>query len=128
MQTKGLVPAMLHHKCPRCRQGNMYKTSGLNIKYAAMHEKCEHCNFKFEVEPGFFYGAMFVSYVFSVAIIISVFTAIYILFSNPELWVYLVGICSAIVLTMPLSFRYSRTCMLYFFGGVSYNEEYNRAS
>ncbi len=27
-----------------------------------MHKNCPNCNFKFEKEPGFFFGAMFVNY------------------------------------------------------------------
>lgn len=30
-----------------------------------MRERCEHCNQKFEIEPGFFFGAMFTSYILS---------------------------------------------------------------
>ena len=27
-----------------------------------MHKRCGHCTYKFEKEPGFFFGAMYVSY------------------------------------------------------------------
>ncbi len=30
-----------------------------------MNESCEHCGQKFEPEPGFYYGAMFISYILS---------------------------------------------------------------
>ena len=30
----------------------------------AMHKQCNHCGQRFEPEPGFYYGAMFISYIF----------------------------------------------------------------
>jgi hypothetical protein len=30
-----------------------------------MPEKCDHCGQKFEPEPGFYYGSMFISYIIS---------------------------------------------------------------
>lgn len=30
-----------------------------------MHRNCGHCNLRFEPEPGYFYGAMFISYIIS---------------------------------------------------------------
>jgi uncharacterized protein (DUF983 family) len=99
----------------------MYKSSAFDLfNYAAMHTHCPHCNLKFEVEPGFFYGAMFVSYAIAVATIGVCFTIVYLLFGNPETWVYMTVICAIIVLMMPLNFRYSRTLMLHLFGGVDF--------
>ncbi len=123
-QPDSFLLAVFNHKCPRCRQGNMYKTSALNLsKYASMHTNCEHCNLKFEVEPGFFYGAMFVSYVISVSFIGMSFISIYWLLNNPSMTVYISIICGVIVLTMPLNFRYARTLMLHIFGGVDFVRE-----
>jgi uncharacterized protein (DUF983 family) len=123
-QPQSLAEAVFNHKCPQCRQGDMYKTSAFNLpKYAAMHTHCENCGFKFEMEPGFFYGAMYFSYAFSIATIVISFFTIYFFFDNPETSVYLYTICSLIVLMMPLSFRYSRTLMLYLFGGVVYQKQ-----
>jgi Protein of unknown function (DUF983) len=45
-----------------------------------MRERCEHCNQKFEIEPGFFYGAMFTSYILSAFIILGSFAIYFFLF------------------------------------------------
>jgi hypothetical protein len=34
----------------------------LPVKFPVMHEKCDVCGIRFEKEPGFFYGSMYVSY------------------------------------------------------------------
>jgi uncharacterized protein (DUF983 family) len=44
--------AALHCKCPKCRTGNMFANSPLNIFGQKMNENCSHCGFKFEIEPG----------------------------------------------------------------------------
>ncbi len=30
-----------------------------------MHEKCDHCSQRFEPEPGYYFGAMFISYIWT---------------------------------------------------------------
>ena len=59
-----LVSSILKMTCPRCRQGEMF-TKPLKIaKPVQMHKRCSVCGQLFEPEIGFYYGAMFVSYVF----------------------------------------------------------------
>ena len=50
--------------CPKCGDGKLFKKKGLFIykKILDMHEKCEVCNFKFEIEPGFWLGSLWTSY------------------------------------------------------------------
>lgn len=56
------LKASWQYKCPRCRQGNIFKTP-LNLKNPlAMNERCPFCRQKTEPEIGFYYGAMMVSY------------------------------------------------------------------
>lgn len=51
------------YKCPRCRSAGMFRIP-LDIKKPLdMHANCEHCNLSFEPEPGFYFGAMFISYI-----------------------------------------------------------------
>jgi hypothetical protein len=38
------------------------------LRATTMHEDCPHCGFHFEIDPGFFWGAMQISYIFSVTI------------------------------------------------------------
>jgi hypothetical protein len=43
-------------KCPRCGIGPMF--GGL----FHMHERCAHCRLKFEREPGYFLGSIYINY------------------------------------------------------------------
>jgi uncharacterized protein (DUF983 family) len=100
----------------------MFKAGAFNLaKFAQMYERCPHCNLRFEVEPGFFYGAMYVSYAFGVAVFVAGFVAVNVLVAKPALWHFLSVIFTGLLLVAPASFRYSRVLMLYGFGGVRFN-------
>lgn len=119
-----LKTALAECRCPQCRTGYMFKYPALNLpKSTAMHETCTHCGFKFEIEPGFFWGAMYFSYAFGVMISVIFGLLANYLFNDPEIWVYMVVIFTPLLLLSPLSMRYSRVLMLYFFGEVSYRPE-----
>ncbi|MFY0686148.1 MAG: DUF983 domain-containing protein [Cyclobacteriaceae bacterium] len=86
-----------------------------------MHSKCGKCNLTYEVEPGFFYGAMYVSYAVSVAILIVCTFFLYFLFNDPSLTVYVITVIVTSFLIYPFNFRYSRILFLHGFGGVKYD-------
>jgi len=50
-------------KCPRCHQGKLFDTSVFDYAHPlSMGSTCTVCHQKYELEPGFYWGAMFVSY------------------------------------------------------------------
>jgi uncharacterized protein (DUF983 family) len=116
-----LAEAQLQCKCPRCREGDIFKYQlRENIfKFGTMNKTCAVCMASFEPEPGFYYGAMFVSYALSVGIFIAVGVPLYLLF-DPSDTVYVIVIGIAALLFVPFSFRYSRVLFLYWFGGYRY--------
>lgn len=121
MQRKTWKGALLSGKCPRCRKGDMFKHGVLDLSgFWKMNSTCSYCEATFEPEPGFYYGAMFVSYALSVVLFASIGIALYVL-GNPNDWVYLVAIITGATLFAPFSFRYSRILFLYFFGGLHYD-------
>jgi len=106
--------AMLHAKCPKCRRGNMFKGSMYSFGGNTMHETCPRCGLHFEIEPGYFYAAMYVSYAFNVAEAVTIAMATYILTGNMESpWLYLSLILGGCFLLAPLNYRYSRIILLY---------------
>lgn len=52
-------------KCPRCHEGKLWRSPLYKMKLYDMHENCPVCGFKYEQEPGFWYGAMYAAYTFS---------------------------------------------------------------
>ncbi len=117
-----LFTAIATCRCPRCRKGPMFKHSAINLpKASQMHTDCPRCGFHFEIETGFFWGAMYFSYAFSVAISVIVGLLDFYLLNDPAVWVYLITIIPASIILAPWSMRYSRTLMLYAFGQVAYS-------
>jgi uncharacterized protein (DUF983 family) len=118
--------ALLSLRCPRCHEGKIFSSSTYSFKFADMPTDCPVCGQPTEPEPGFYYGAMFVSYAFSVAIFAVTAASLYFLAGDPAVWVYVVTVALAAMLFTPLSVRYSRMLMLYWFGGVSYQSNWVR--
>src|SRR5208282_3771882 len=52
---------ILRQLCPRCRAGRIFRGS-IFRGFPKMYERCEVCDLKFEREPGYFLGAMYISY------------------------------------------------------------------
>ncbi|AYA38996.1 DUF983 domain-containing protein [Hymenobacter oligotrophus] len=83
-----------------------------------MPEACPVCKQAYEPEPGFYWGAMYFSYGFTVAIFVISGVLLYYLANDPPLWVYISVVGGVALLSTPVVFRYSRALMLYLFGGV----------
>ena len=116
-----IIEAVAKEKCPRCRQGNLFTSPAYSPKkFHEMHEDCSECGLHFELEPGFFYGAMYISYGISVGLLLVIGTIIFLTVKDAPLWIYLVSIASVPIIFLPFIFRVSRVIFLYIFGGIGY--------
>jgi uncharacterized protein (DUF983 family) len=117
VKEKARFSALLEAKCPRCKQGAIFKHSAFNyFKYYETNTNCPVCDLRFEKEPAFFTGAMYFSYFINLATIIIIGLSVFFIGNNPALWVYYTSIFPVLLLTVPFVFRYSRVLMLYLFG------------
>lgn len=120
MKAKNYREALFSGKCPACREGDIFKFPLSRIrKFAAMNPACPVCGAGFEPEPGFYFGSMFITYAFNVAIVVTSGVLLYYFWSLPE-WLFLTLVGLLAFGTMPISFRISRTLWLYWFGGLRY--------
>lgn len=63
-------------KCPRCQEGEFYTSHPYDLKNAGnLHEHCSQCGLKYEIEPGFYQGAMYVSYALGVALFVTLWVS-----------------------------------------------------
>ena len=119
MPVQSSLRAILEAKCPKCREGDMFEFPLSHLrKFSRMHTHCPICELRFEVEPGFFIGAMYVSYAMSLGIFFVVSFLIYTLFNNPDFQYYVIGIPLMVLILLPIMYRYSRVIFLHLFGGV----------
>lgn len=109
--------SILNSKCPRCHEGDFYvnKHAYQMKDFGKNHERCSECGLKYEKEPGFFYGAMYVSYALTVAFSVAIGVAIFVLFPSSSYKVYMTAILVGLVVLMPLSYRLSRVIWMNLF-------------
>ncbi len=53
---------VLNEKCPKCNKGFVFKQNVGILNLPVMNDKCEICNYHYQREPGYFLGAMYLSY------------------------------------------------------------------
>lgn len=113
--------AMVKARCPQCRQGDIFPAPVYSFyKLTEVHEQCPNCGAVLIPEPDFYYGAMYISYAFSVALFISVMVVLNFVFDDPELVVYIVSVVVLNFLLLPLMLRYSKVLYLYGLGKIKY--------
>jgi uncharacterized protein (DUF983 family) len=113
--------SILYHKCPRCHEGNLFKTRAYDLKhFTEMPTKCEHCHQRYALEPSFYSGAMYVSHALQVALLTTVYVALRVLF-HPGTEVYIYSTIAAAVVLLPVTLRLSRSIYINFF--VRYQKE-----
>ncbi|GGA96258.1 hypothetical protein GCM10011500_10070 [Mucilaginibacter rubeus] len=92
-----------------------------------MNNTCGHCHLTFEIEPGYFYVAMFVSYAMNVAEFITAAGAINVLTGSSNPWIYVTVILAVSLSLSPFNFRYSRVILLYWLTpGLHYHPELSK--
>lgn len=63
-----LLLHILKTECPNCHKGKVFKNQNLlTFGFPEMNEQCSHCDNKFNKEPGYFFGAMYMNYMLNVA-------------------------------------------------------------
>lgn len=116
--------AIVRCRCPRCRKGKMFQYPAFHPKFAKMNKRCPVCNLQFEIEPGFFWGAMYFSYALNVAEMVAVAILTGMIFENPGPWLYVAVLVAAIILFMPWNFRYARVLMLHWISPIKFDHSY----
>jgi hypothetical protein len=116
-----MLPALMKMKCPRCRQGNVFRNQNpYNLKQVGdMYDLCPVCNLNFRPEPGFYFGGAMISYPMMIFINVIVFLIYYFItgnvFDRPLLLMSILAL--ATLLAAPVVFRYSRIIFLYILVG-----------
>ena len=60
---RSLLSSVFAMKCPQCRQGDLFETSTFSFqKPFDMPDRCPVCSNNYMPEPGFYFGAMFITF------------------------------------------------------------------
>ena len=114
--------SIFKYKCPRCHEGEVFKSRNpYNLsKMFELHEHCDHCGIRYEFEPGFFYGAMYVSYALTVALGVATYVLTS-MFFDLEVWEVIAVLIGVLVFGSPLVLRLSRIIWMNLF--IKYEPE-----
>jgi len=99
--------AILTLRCPRCLEGKVWRG------FLSMHERCPVCGLAFEREPGYFTGAMVVSYALAVPVLGTIVIGLMTIGGLDAVPALLIGDTMYLIL-VPFIFRYSRVVWLHF--------------
>lgn len=104
-------------KCPNCEKGSVFASKGniLKFKGPEMHKNCSVCQYKFEREPGYFFGAMFISYALTIAQSMAVYFVTWSLGLDLSVDMIMILITITMVILLFPNFRASRIIWMYIF-------------
>jgi uncharacterized protein (DUF983 family) len=96
-------------RCPTCHEGDFFVSHPYNLRKAGdLHEKCAECGLKYMKEPGFYFGALFVSYGIGAAVVVSIWVAILTLYPEAPFRLYMWAIGIALVVGAPFHYALSK--------------------
>lgn len=131
MQKTSKLYAIVKGKCPHCRRGDIFTGNIYGFNIQRTNDKCAHCSQRFEIEPGYFYAAMYVSYAMNMIEMISMGFITYYLSGGrldfDSVWLYVGVIFLTSLLLSPFNYRYSRIILLHLLSPkIKYNAAYDK--
>ena len=119
------IYSVLMNKCPSCHKGNFWKYNNpyrnIFLKSEDQNFKCSNCSLKYEIEVGFWYGSMYISYALGVAIMVFGWILSNILFQEINIIYEILFISLFLILVSPINYFYSRLIWINIF--VKYTKE-----
>ena len=102
-------------KCPKCHEGDFIKGHPYNLKgMDEIYSHCSNCNEKYSKEPGFYYGAMYVSYGVGIAFAVAAFVISFLILGLDKTAAF-IAIIGTLVVFLPVILRLSRNIWINFF-------------
>jgi uncharacterized protein (DUF983 family) len=126
MPLKNKLYSIFTCKCPKCNESDMYESPAFSYRKAFdMKQKCEKCNFNYFPEPGYYYGSMFISYIWTGWMCLGIVALLHWYFK------YSINFSFAVLITIlavmfVYSFRISRGIWLAFHQDFDPNWEMNK--
>jgi uncharacterized protein (DUF983 family) len=123
MRLLNILYSTVFNKCPQCHQGDVFtsKNPFALSKIFSMHERCSHCDLKYQKEPSFFYGAMYVSYALTSGWFIVWYLLYITLLSDIDTLTFALAMTGSFIVLSPITLRWSRLLWMNFFFKYSKN-------
>jgi len=118
---RGYLASTLTCRCPRCREGKLFKNR-LSLKFKGnmvMNKECPVCGQPTEIEVGFYYGTGYVSYALTVAMSITSLVAWWVIIGlsahDKRFFAWLAFNATLLILLQPWIMRVSRSIWISWF-------------
>jgi hypothetical protein len=111
---KPLIYSIITEKCPYCHKGDVFMNNKL-ISIPQMNPHCNNCKADFTGEPGYFFGAMYLSYAIAVGAGIITFLLLWYLLGIRSFNTHVFSIISIVLLISFKNFKWSRIIWLKIF-------------
>ena len=110
VQNPNTITSILKCKCPKCHEGNLFvnERTFQFKKFLETPDNCPKCNQDFQIEAGFYLGAMFVNYGLTIALTVAIFVA-FVTFDVYSLVPFLITTGILLSIATPYILRVSRS-------------------
>jgi len=117
--------SIFFNKCPRCNQANFWASNNpfknIFLKNSEDLNSCSNCFLKYELEIGFWYGAMYISYALGVAVMLFFWGSLVFFLPLLNINLQVIIIVFGIILLAPVNYHLSRLIWINFF--IDYKKE-----
>lgn len=115
MTIKKRIHSVILNKCPRCGEGGFFISKTAYTKnFEQMHKNCPHCGLPYVPEPGFYQGALYMSYAFYVAFML-IYFLLFTVFLSDYYQYFLISIIPILTILTPVMYRLARRSWLAIF-------------
>jgi len=107
---------IIHQKCPACHEGAIFEEAAyFDIKKMGKnHDACPACGQDYRIEPGFYWGALYIAYGFSVFVSLLIFLLFFLIFGFSLNASFFLLVIADLILT-PFLYKLSKTLWLHVF-------------
>jgi uncharacterized protein (DUF983 family) len=111
-----LAASVLGNRCPRCRQGRLFiGKNPYRIKNGwKMHQNCQICQQDFQIEPGFYIGALWASFPV-VVLLMAIMSGIFIGICKVQPEWSIIAITVILISLQPVIVRFGRSVWIHIF-------------
>tara|TARA_B100000767_G_scaffold268152_1_gene287973 strand:+ start:2444 stop:2833 length:390 start_codon:yes stop_codon:yes gene_type:complete len=96
-------------RCPKCLKGQFFESSVYDLKKLGnVLDECPNCKVNYIPEPGFYFGAMYISYALGVGVFVAIWAGANWFFEEVSVWVQISILTFLIIVLSPLIFALSK--------------------
>lgn len=116
--------AIIDFQCPACRSAHIFKDKKkYNLfDFQGLHKDCQNCGQDLEIEPGFEFGAMYISYGFNTAYFVICSLIIFFTIRPQDIMSYVILDLIVVLGLLPFTIRFCKVLNLYWMAGIKYGK------